>query len=363
MERASVVAELTALLLGALAACGPGAAAPGGGAAAPPAATGAGGATTAASNAPTAAPAPLRLTANYAARGTGHSGLWLAYEGGYFREQGLDVTLTNISSTAPSLQAMVAGEVQVAGLDPGATIQASVGGADVVLLFAGSNRPLHSIIVQPRIADPRMLRGGIMGITRLGSATHTAALLALDMWGLAPDRDVALRGLTQNPAIFAALQAGQIDAGVLSLPHTIAARHSGYPELLNLAGAGIDYPTVVIGALRPWAAANEEALRRFARAFVQGIQRFRTDQPWALDVYRRYLDLDDPEILDAAYAEYLRCCPTVPYVSEAGIGRLLADLAADEPRLAGRQPAEYVDSHFLQELEASGFVEQVMGPR
>ena len=173
---------------------------------------------------------------------------------------------------------------------------------------------------------------------------------------------MALRGLTQNPAIFAALQAGQIDAGVLSLPHTIAARHGGYPELLNLAGAGIDYPTVVIGALRPWAAANEEALRRFARAFVQGIQRFRTDQPWALDVYRQYLDLDDPEILDAAYAEYLRCCPTVPYVSEAGIGRLLADLAADEPRLAGRRPAEFVDSRYLQELEASGFVEQVMGP-
>ena len=34
---------------------------------------------------------------------------------------------------------MVAGEVQVAGLDPGATIQASLGGADVVLLFAGGN--------------------------------------------------------------------------------------------------------------------------------------------------------------------------------------------------------------------------------
>src|SRR5215204_4339073 len=125
---------LAALL--AVAACGPGAA-PAASGAAPAgddaASVGGGGARDAVAERPatasTAMPAPrLRLTANYAARGSGHSGFWLAYEGGYFREQGLDVELTNIGSTAPSIQAMVAGEVQIAGLDPGATIQATLGG-------------------------------------------------------------------------------------------------------------------------------------------------------------------------------------------------------------------------------------------
>src|SRR5215213_4183574 len=53
------------------------------------------------------------LTVNYAARGSGHSGAWLAHEGGFFREQGLDVTLTYIPSTPTVLQAMVAGQVQL----------------------------------------------------------------------------------------------------------------------------------------------------------------------------------------------------------------------------------------------------------
>ncbi len=338
------------LVIALVAACSP-AAAPAAGR--PAGAPGAEGVAGAGASPSAARPAPIRVVANYAARGTGHSGMWLAYEGGYFAEQGLDVELTNIASTAPSIQAMVAGEVQLVGVDPGASIQASLGGADVVLLFAGSNRPLHSIIAQPRIVDPQVLRGGILGITRHGSATHTAALLALDTWGLAPDRDVALRGLGQNSAILAALQAGQIDAGVLSIPHTIAAEQGGANTLLNLAAAGIDYPTVVVGALRPWVAANEEAVRRFARAFAQGIYRFRADKPWALEVYRKYLELDDPAILDAAYGEYARCCPELPYVSEAGIARLLADLAADDPRLAGRQPSEFVDSRFVRELEAA----------
>ena len=75
--------------------------------------------------------------------------VFLAQERGYFAEQGLDVELTNIASTAPSIQAMVAGEVQLVGVDPGASIQASLGGADVVLLFAGSNRPLRRLKTRP----------------------------------------------------------------------------------------------------------------------------------------------------------------------------------------------------------------------
>jgi hypothetical protein len=45
-------------------------------------------------------------------------------------------------------------------------------------------------------------------------------------------------------------------------------------------------------------------------------------------------------------------CAPVPYVTEAGTARLLTDLAQAEPRLAGRQPNEWIDSRFLREVEA-----------
>ena len=59
------------------------------------------------------------------------------------------------------------------------------------------------------------------------------------------------------------------------------------------------------------------------------MHRFRTDKAWGLDVYRKYLQLEDPDILEQSYAEYLRCCPTVPYVSEDGIRPLLVDLVGE----------------------------------
>jgi NitT/TauT family transport system substrate-binding protein len=311
--------------------------------------------------APTAAPALLPLKFNYSARGSSHSVTWFAYEGGYFREQGLDVELTYIPATSLILQTMIAGDIQLSTYDPAAAIQAALNGADSVFLATAFGRLIHSVIAQPSIQQPEQLRGKSLGVTRLGSSTHSAARVALREWGLVPDQDVAFRQLNEIPAIFAALEARQLDAGMLGLPSGSAARQAGYHELLNLTKQGPEYPSVVVGALRDWVAANPEAVQRFARAYVQGLQRGRTDRAWAVSVYPAYLNIDDPKILDEVYAEFLLCCEPVPYVSEAGLGRLMADLAADEPRLAGRSPSEFIESRPLREVETSGFLRQLTG--
>jgi NitT/TauT family transport system substrate-binding protein len=311
---------------------------------------------------PPESPAPLQpVHGSYSGIQVVQAPAWFALEGGYFREQGLDVELMNITSTSPVIQAMLANEVQLGGIDAGASILATLSGAEVALLIAGSNHSVFSIISQPAIEEPAQLRGKVMGITRLGSATHSAGLLALDLWGLEPDRDVAFRQLNQVSAIFAALEAHQVDAGVLSLPSTSLARRAGYHELINLATQGPEYPSIVVSGLRSWVNGHEEAMRRFTRGFVQGVHRGRTDKAWAEDVYRKYVEIDDPQVLDEMYAEFERCCPRVPYVSEEGIARLLGDLAQDEPRLVGKQPGDFIDARFLRELEASGFINQVMG--
>jgi NitT/TauT family transport system substrate-binding protein len=341
--------------MGVLAVCWLAAAcAPSGGPA--PAAPGAAGVGAGQDTAPATAPAgpPLRLIANYSARGSGQSGIWLAYEGGYFREQGLDAELTNVSATPRILPAMLAGEVHISGMDPGASILASLEGIDMTLLFAGNNKPAFSIVTQPSIRQPQDLRGKSLGISRLGASTHTSALLALDMWGLVPDRDVAFRQLGDSPTLMAGLESGQVDAAMLSVPWTTMAKRSGFHELLNLGTAGPEYPTVIVGALRSWVAANEETVRRAARAYAQGRQRLLNDKPWAIEVFRQYLQLDDPAALDEFYDWVSNCCPRIPYISEEGTARLIADLAREEPRLVGRQPTEWIDARFLREAEAAG---------
>jgi ABC-type nitrate/sulfonate/bicarbonate transport system substrate-binding protein len=252
---------------------------------------------------------------------------------------------------------MVAGEVHISGMDPGASILASLEGIEMSLLFAGNNPPAFSVVTQPSIRQPSDLRGKSLGISRLGASTHTSALLAFDMWGLVPDRDVAFRQLGDAPTLMAGLEAGQVDAAMLGVPWTTMAKRDGFHELLNLATAGPEYPTVTVNALRTWVAANEEIVRRAARAYVQGRQRLLHDKPWALAVFSKYLELDEPAALDEFYEWVSHCCPPIPYISEDGTARLIADLAREEPRLVGRQPSEWIDARFLREAEAEGLGE------
>jgi ABC-type nitrate/sulfonate/bicarbonate transport system substrate-binding protein len=199
-----------------------------------------------------------------------------------------------------------------------------------------------------------------MGVTRIGSSSHTAAQVALRSWGLQPERDVAFRLLGTTPAIFAALEAGQIESGVATLPLPPPVR-DGYTELVNLAANGPEYPSVAIGGPRAWIAANEEATRRYLRGYVLARERARADKAVALAAFRKYMQLDDPAQLDDTYATYLSMYEAVPYVSEAGFARVLEDLVAEEPRAAGHQASEYIDSRYVSEMESSGFLRQAVG--
>lgn len=312
--------------------------------------------------APTTAPQPVHLTANWTAVSGSQSGLWMAYEAGAYQEQALDVDLINIASTSRAIQTMVAGEVQLGSLDPAATIEAGLNGADLWLLFGAVNRLVFSIMSQPTIRQPEELRGKTLGITRIGSSTHTAALVALQIWNLKPDQDVSLRQLQEVPAILAGMQAGQIDAGSVSPPTNVRARQEGYNELINLATQGPEYPSVAVGGPKAWVDANQDVVRRFGRAYAQGIQRFKNDKPWAIEVYRKYLKVDDPAVLEDTYAQFSGYFPLPPYVSEAGMTRLLDDMAHDEPRLAGRKATDWVDSRYVRELEQEGFFRTTASP-
>jgi hypothetical protein len=95
-------------------------------------------------------------------------------------------------------------------------------------------------------------------------------------------------------------------------------------------------------------------VRRYVRAHLRADQRSRQDKDLTLSLYRKYMQLDDPELLDDHYASYLALAPRQPYVTEIGLARALDDLAADDPRLAGSQASDFIDSRFVRELEGTG---------
>jgi ABC-type nitrate/sulfonate/bicarbonate transport system substrate-binding protein len=152
------------------------------------------------------------------------------------------------------------------------------------LIAGATNRQVFSLMARPEIKKITDLKGKKIGITRIGSSTHTSALYALGSTGLKP-ADVQLLPLVEVPNIFTALSAGQIDAGVVSPPTKARAKRAGFVELMNIAKEGPEFVSVAVGTSRTYIKTNEDVVRRVARSYAEGIQVFKSNKGAAFRMF------------------------------------------------------------------------------
>jgi NitT/TauT family transport system substrate-binding protein len=304
---------------------------------------------------PTAAPQPAAITVVWTAVTGANGPLWTAYEEGYFKQQGLDVTLTHIASTSRAITAVLANEAQFANTDPSSLVSADAEGGDMRLVVGLTNRLVFSVMSQGSVGSPQELKGKKLGITRAGSSTYTAALQALKIWNLQPDTDVALIPLQEVPSILAGLQANQVDAGVVSPPTSIQAKNAGYKELIDLAVDGPAFPSVGISTSQTFITGHRDVVERFVRGYAMGLKRFKTDKQAGMTDMNKYLQLDDQTVLDETWQDFSKYLADPPEIPEAGMQAVIVDTATASPKAAGTQPSDYLDLSFIKELEQSGF--------
>ncbi len=308
---------------------------------------------------PTAAKKNLPIKWIWTAASGVNAGTWTAMEAGYFKDEGLDAEDVHIASSSRAIPALIAGDVQFSNADGNGLVQSVVQGADVKAVVGETNRLVFSVMVAPGINSPQDMKGKKLGITRVGSSTHTAALQALAIWGLKVDEDVALVQLNEVPNILAALEAKQIDAGVVSPPTNTRAKASGYKELINLATDGPEYVSVTIATTNKFIKENPEAVKAFVRGYSRGVQRFKSDKPFAMKVLGKFLQLDDQAVLQDTWEQFSKYLDTKPIVSEAGMQRVIDEVSRDEPKARGTKFDQFVDMSAVKALDEAGFFKQL----
>ena len=300
------------------------------------------------SGAPADAQSPVRI--NWTAVTGAQSGIFMANQERLFKKHGLDVELIHIPSSSRGIQAILAGEIAFSFMDGSNAAQANLKGANVVLVAGATNRQVFSLMAKPefkRIAD---LKGKKIGITRVGSSTHTSALYALGSAALRTN-DYQLLPLLEVPNIFTALSAGQIDAGVMSPPTNARAKKAGFVELMNIAKEGPEFVSVAIGTSRSYVKANEDVVRRVVRAYAEGVQLFKRNKPAALSMMAKQLKVTDPEIQEDTYSQFRDYLEYPPYVSRKGMEAVLADIAEKDPAAKNVRAEDFLDMRFVAELE------------
>jgi NitT/TauT family transport system substrate-binding protein len=166
-------------------------------------------------------------------RGVPNLGLIAAQRYGLFRAQGLDAELI-VMRPSTSLQTLIGGDLDFSTVLASAA-RASVSGLPLRIVMALTVGQDFSLIVRPDIRRLEELKGKTLAVSGVGEFTDVGLRLLLKKYGLVPETDVKLRVLFGNhPLRLSALQAGQIDGTVMSMPYNKMAVKMGFRELVHL---------------------------------------------------------------------------------------------------------------------------------
>jgi NitT/TauT family transport system substrate-binding protein len=218
-----------------------------------------------------------------ALRFTSHAATFVAYERGYFKDQGLDVDIKFFQAAQPIAVAIASGDVDF-GIAPISGGLINLANKESIKVIGGVLHEEPGIDGQMILASktaydagltsPAHLKGKTFGITQAGSSFHYVAHKIADKEGFARS-DIKLKQLQKVGVIVGALKTGQIDAWSI-VPHI--GKSLAKEPTIEVIGKVSDYiPNYQVSTVftsTENAAKKQELVKRFLAAFSQGADDF-----------------------------------------------------------------------------------------
>ncbi len=141
--------------------------------------------------------------------------LTIAEQRGYFKAEGLDVTIVDFAGGAQALRAVVGGSADVVSGAFEHTVNMQSKGQRLRAFALQGRAPQIVLGINPKTMagykTPADLKGRKIGVTAPGSSTNVMVNFFLAKAGLKP-ADVSIIGVGAGPGAVAAMRSGQIDA-------------------------------------------------------------------------------------------------------------------------------------------------------
>jgi NitT/TauT family transport system substrate-binding protein len=302
-----------------------------------------------------------KLTLIYTARVMSQSYPWIAHEAGLFKKYDLDVPLVFVTPGAPAVATILSGDSEVIQQGAATLIRPFVqGNRDLVFIGGIKSLLTHSIIAKPDIKRPEQLKGKRIGVSRIGSNPHYFAVQALRQFGI-ESREVSYIQAGGAPETLAALVAQGIDAAVLTVPTDAQALKLGYHYVIYGPDLKIAYAATTFNSRRSILARRGPVIARFMRAMAEAAKIMHTDKEYIYKVLEKYLRIDDRKLLEASYNVEIKSLEPRLAMKPEGFQSALDEIAPTDPRAKTVKPQEMIDTRYLDEMEKSGFFEQIWG--
>src|SRR5881296_2108021 len=184
--------------------------------------------------APLFAQAPLqKVTISYSSSGITSIEFFIAKEKQFFREEGLEPLLVQMSANA-AIAAGITGDLN--GLSSiGSAIRAIQRGAPLRAVSVSLRRPLFWLIARSEYKSVKDLKGKVLGIVTFGGSQHTAARKLITLGGLDPDKEITAIQAGEESRQLQALVSNAIQVSAISPPWVLIGRDKFKMNILDSA--------------------------------------------------------------------------------------------------------------------------------
>ena len=272
--------------------------------------------------------------------------LFAALQWKVFEANGLQAEIIQIRSQL-AYPALSSGEVQyVAGVGP-SSVSATLRGMSSRAVWFATDELIYSLMARPNLQNLRDLRNKKIALTGLGGTSHVALQVALESAGENPKNFVyiALGGSQQLPA----LEAGTVDAALLSPPALYFAKKRGFRDVLDV-GSRVKMPlgglTVMVTTIRNRA----DELKRVVKSLQAAKQEILKSKEKSVALTSSFLKLDR-DVAEDTYAVYRKTVSGSGVPTHEGMDQIVKSLQA-AGQLTDRKVAfdEIADDRIAKEV-------------
>jgi NitT/TauT family transport system substrate-binding protein len=215
----------------------------------------------------------------------------VARERGYYRQEALDVQLV-VMPSGLGTQALLGGNVRFSTAG-GAGLMPILRGAPVRFMFTTFSRPMFWLYSRSDIRSVDSLKGKKVGVSSLGSGPDSLLREILKKHGLDGGRDVAIMPVGSGTARFYALQAGTVDAAMLSVPANLMAQEAGFRELVSCVDQEWVELQGTVNVTDQLLVSDPTLVEKFIRATLKGFIHFRDQRSQTIGILTRFLRTKD----------------------------------------------------------------------
>ncbi|HWO42723.1 MAG TPA: ABC transporter substrate-binding protein [Candidatus Eisenbacteria bacterium] len=197
---------------------------------------------------------------------------YAAADKSFFAREGIQGDVVLIGSTDTLIQALIAGQVHVAIVDPSAAINATERGA--ALKIIGGTVPIaaYTLVGCPKYKSIRELKGTTIGVVSLVSGSTIFLREMLKKEGLELNRDYTIVQGGPTTQRLASLKNCNTSATMVLGGDLPRARELGFVEIARLHDyiPNLQFHSLIVDSR--WAEANRELTIRYLKAMVRAMQ-------------------------------------------------------------------------------------------